>query len=343
VTCGHYGAVVVLSPGRRRALLVVRRLYAAVLVGVVVWLLATRRDDIRELLSSARPLLLLACLLAAFGQLGLTSAVWTSGLRALGSPVAWRTSLGATAASGPARYLPGSIWYAVSRGAALQRAGVPVRALAAVATLETLLIPVAGFALGALLLATTGTDVAGSLSLPLLVVAVALLALASPPVVNAALRFRPPADGPPLRLSWPALVRVMGWITAFWLWGGAVFALYVAAFPAATSIRGPAGFLTVMGAYMVAWGVGWLALFAPQGIGVFEVTLAALLTGGAALSGASATGPAALAAVLAGYRALVVVRDLSAAGVALLLRRRGGQRQPVDTATSSPTGGTIAS
>jgi hypothetical protein len=239
--------------------------------------------------------------------------VWTSGLRALGAPVPWRTALQATAESGPARYLPGSVWYALSRGVALQRSGVPVRALAAVATLETLLVPVIGFAVGGLLLAATGTGVDGALSAPVVVAAVGLLALTSPPAVNCALRMRA-GDGPPLRLSWPAQGRLVGWITVFWLWSGSVFALYVSAFPAATD----AGPVTAVGAYMVAWGVGWLALFAPQGIGVFEVVLAGLLGGG---------GPG-LALVLAGYRALIVVRDLTAAAAALTVRRRTASRTP---------------
>jgi hypothetical protein len=292
---------------RRRLLRLARRVYLALLLGVAVWVVRTRGDDAAALVRAARPELLLACLLASFGQIGLTSAVWTSGLRALGAPVAFRRSLSATAQSGPARYLPGSVWYAVSRAAVLQRDGVPVRALAAVATLETLLAPVVAFALGGALLAVTGTAVSPSLPVPLLVSAAGLLVLASPPVVNAALRFRA-GDAPPLRLGWPGLLRVLGWLTAFWLWSGSVFALYVSAFPSATDVGGVA----VVGAYAVAWGVGWLALFAPQGIGVSEVVLAALLAGGGA----------GLALVLGGYRVLVAVRDLSAAGVALLLARR---------------------
>jgi hypothetical protein len=51
---------------------------------------------------------------------------------------------------------------------------------------------------------------------------------------------------------------------------------------------------------------------------VFEVVLAGLLAGGGA----------GLALVLAGYRALIVVRDLSAAAVALALRRRGAGAAP---------------
>ncbi len=74
--------------------------------------------------------------------------------------------------------------------------------------------------------------------------------------------------------------------------------------------------LVVPGAYMVAWGVGWLAVFAPQGVGVFEVTLASTL--GAASAG--------VALVLGGYRVIVLARDLLAAGTAAWLHRRDGSR-----------------
>jgi glycosyltransferase 2 family protein len=304
----------VTAPADRRGLLRLARLaYLALLLGVAGWVVATRGDDALAIVRTARPELLLLCLLASFGQIALTSAVWSSGLRALGAPVPWTRSLAATAQSGPARYLPGSVWYAVGRAAVLQREGVPVRALAAVATLETLLAPVVAFALGGTLLVLTGTAVGGSLPLPLLLTGVALLGLASPPVVNAALRVRA-GDAAPLRLGWPGLLRLLGWQLLFWLWSGSVFALYVSAFPDAVDRSAAA----VVGAYAVAWGVGWLAVFAPQGIGVSEVVLAALLAGGGA----------GLALVLGGYRALIAVRDLSAAALALVLARRTAAAPP---------------
>jgi uncharacterized membrane protein YbhN (UPF0104 family) len=300
--------VALVPPGARRVLRLARIAYAAVLVAVLVWLLVTRRDDLAALVDDARPLVLAGCLAATFGQLALTSALWSSGLRALAAPVGWRTSLAATAVSLPARYLPGSVWYAVSRGAVLQRQGVPARALVAVATLETVLAPVVGIPLGALLLVASGAGgrLDGVLTVPVAVGALALLALASPPVVNRALRVRAGDDAP--HVSWPVLGRLVGWLVLFWLWSGAVFALYLSAFPDAAD----AGAVTVVGAYLVAWGAGWLALFAPQGIGVFEVVLAGLLVGGSAE----------LAVVLAGYRLVVLARDLTAAAAAGALGRR---------------------
>ena len=64
-------------------------------------------------------------------------------------------------------------------------------------------------------------------------------------------------------------------------------------------------------------GLGFVAVFAPQGAGVFEATLAGLLTGAPV---------AALALVVAGYRALTAVRDAIAlstlAAIKALIRPR---------------------
>jgi glycosyltransferase 2 family protein len=183
---------------------------------------------------------------------------------------------------------------------------VPKRALAAVATVEMLLAPVLAFAVGSLLLLAGGADLPRQLLLPLAAASAALLVLASPPVVDRALRWRAGNDAP--RLPWPALLRLALLLAGFWLWSGSVFALYVAAFPGATSLPVAA----VVGAYAVAWGVGWLAVFAPQGVGVTEAVLAGLLAGGSA----------GLALVLGGYRALIAVRDLGGAALATLLERQ---------------------
>ncbi len=294
------------SPSRARLLTVARRAYGLLIVVVLVIVVIRTKDDLRRLVAEARPGLLLLCLLASFGQVALTSSVWSTGLRRLGAPVGWRTVVQATAAAAPSRYLPGSIWYAVSRAATLRRRGVPARHLAAVATLETVLVPVVGLALGSLLLVVTDPAelrLSRGLTLGLLAVGVLLLGLASPPVLGRLVALRAGDREVPV-LDWPGLVAVLGRVAVFWLWSAGVFALYLAAFPGATRAAVP----TVMAAYMLAWGVGWLAIFAPQGAGVFEVVLAALLVGGADD----------LAVLAAGYRAVILVRDLLGAAAAKL-------------------------
>ena len=67
-----------------------------------------------------------------------------------------------------------------------------------------------------------------------------------------------------------------------------------------------------MGAFGVSWGFGFFTLFAPQGIGVFEGTLVAVMDWGA---------DAVL--LVAGFRALLLARDLLLTTVAEILERRG--------------------
>jgi uncharacterized membrane protein YbhN (UPF0104 family) len=282
--------------------------YLVVVAVVFAAAVVASRDELARLVRDASLPLLALTVLVAFGQLALTSAFWRSALASFGEPVPYRDSLVATLGALPSRYLPGSIWYAVSRVARLHRSGARRSTLAAVAALETALVPVVGFALGGLLLALTVDRPA--VSLPLLGLTLVLAALSTPPAVNRLLRLLArvrPSIGEPPRLGWLAHLRLVGWTAAFWVWSGSVFALYLTAFPA-LDVGRP---IAVAGAYMVAWGVGWLALFAPQGVGVFEVTLAALLAGGVG----------GLAVVIAGYRALIAVRDLTAAGVAALVGR----------------------
>jgi hypothetical protein len=294
---------------------VAKRLYVVVVLAVFAAAVVSQREVLARVVDDARPAVLAAALLASYGQLSLTSAFWRSGLASFGEPVPYRASLLATLTSLPARYLPGSVWYAVSRIARLQNEGAGRGALAAVAAVEMALVPVVGFALGALLLALTADEPAASA--PLLAVTVLLAGASTPPVVNrliALLRRLRPSTTPPPRLDWPAHARLVAWTAAFWLWSSGVFTLYVLAFPALDA-GSP---VEVAGAYMVAWGVGWLALFAPQGVGVFEVTIAALVGG--------STGVAGLAVLVAGYRALIAVRDLAGAAAAAVVDRRPGAR-----------------
>lgn len=317
-----------MRPGRdvrRRALAVGRRLYALALLGVLGWVLVTAREQAGALFSGARPGVLVAALAASFGQLALTSAFWASGLRALGSPVGYRASLDATLGSTPARYLPGSVWYAVGRAARLRGGGAAGAALATVAGLETLLVPVVGFAFGGALLAGFAGGRAGPrLDVRLLAAVVALAALGSPPVVNAGLALLARRrGGTPARLRWRTHLRLAGWTVAFWAWAGGVFALYLSAFPAVQAGAAP----RVAGAYMVAWGIGWLAFFAPQGAGVSEAAVAALLAGRASAS---------VALVVAGYRVVVAVRDVLGYLAVLLARRRAAASSSRSSATSLP-------
>ena len=293
---------------RSRAAAALRTGYVLVMLAVLVVAVVQRRAEIAGLVAEARLTWLAAALVLTFGQLWLSSVWWSSALRGLGSPAGATAVLRATVRSLPARYLPGSIWYPLGRAALLASQGVRKSALATVAVLEMAISVVVAFAMGGLLLALAGLPPAGSTLVAL--ACAGLLVGASPPVLNPVLgwvaaRRRITA----LRLDWGAYARLLGWMGAFWGLSALAFTIYLQAFPEVT-VREP---LTVAGAFLVAWGVGTLAVFAPQGLGVFEVTLAALLVGRPAVG---------TAVVIAGFRALVAVRDVIAFAAGALGGRR---------------------
>lgn len=312
------------GPARRRGARVARVAYLGVVVAVLGWLGWDQRQDVGALAGDARPGLLALALVVIGVQLWLTAAFWAATLRALGEPLAVTTVLDASARSLLARYVPGSVWYAVGRSALL-RHRVSARALGVVAVLEIGLSVVVGFVAGAgLLLATR--RVAPAVGVVGLVGVVVAAAACSPPAVNRVLaEVARRRGGTPARLAWPPFLVLVAWMVAFWAASATSFALYLAAFPSALPATGAPPVLEVAGAYMLARVLGMLAVFAPQGLGVFEVAVATLLT--TATAGAS---PAlgSLVLVVAGYRALVLVRDGLAVGVAEV--RRSTRPTPAD-------------
>lgn len=295
----------------RPALSVARVLYLLVVAGVLAWLVWDRRHDLAGLLRDARIGLLALALAISFGQLWLSAGFWAMALRSLGEPLPFATVLDATARSVLARYIPGSVWYAVGRSALLRRHQVSGRSLGAVAVLETGLSVVVGFVIGAALLLATRRVAPGIGALGLGCVVLAAAAC-SPPSVNRLLAwYAGRRGGTAPRLGWPQFAGLVAWLAVFWGGAAASFVVFLHAFPAVVAQVGFPSVLLVVGAFMVARVLGMLAVFAPQGLGVFEVAVSALLLGAAPRSGAGLAG---LVLVVAGYRALALVRDGLALG-----------------------------
>lgn len=306
---------------RRRVLGLVRVLYLAVLGVLAVRAVVQRRAEIADLIQGTRPAMLAACLTLSFVMLAIASLYWRVALGLLGSPIGYSNVLVATGRSVLARYIPGSVWYAVGRVGLLQRDGVPAARLATTAVLEVLMSLATALALGAGLLALAGEMPGGSGWVVPTVVA--FIALTSPPIVRAIVRRLPGLRPDELTMGWPGYGILLGIMTLFWLWSAGVFMLYVRAFPANDEF----GITVVGGGFLLAWGIGFLAFVAPQGVGVFELTLASILV---------SQGVAEVAVVVAGYRVVILIRDVIATGISEVLasRRRSavsGDRQGVAT------------
>lgn len=317
-----------------------RRGYLAALIGLAAGLAVLRRDEVRALVSGTRLGPLALALALGLVSLAQSAWFWSRALRGMGAPLAFGPVLRATVTALPARYLPGSVWYAAGRVVQLRNLGAPTSALGTVAAIETALSFAVAVALGGALAAVTGLGAEAWVGLA--VGAVLLAGIGSPWGANAALALLErrrisgasgsdvsaqktrATDAPvasegtgqatPVRLRWATYAELCAHMVAFWAASAVAFVAYLHAFPA---LDLPA-LVQVAGQFLLAWAAGFVAVFAPQGAGVFEVSMAALLAAGAPT--------AALGLVIAGYRGLVAVRDVLA--LLFLATWRGSRFRP---------------
>ncbi len=282
-----------------------RLAWLALLAAVAAWLVATRWADMADLVADARPLAL-AGVLAASALLLVPNAVfWSVALGRLGDKVRTTTVVHAASRTLLARYLPGGVWYAAGRSVLLAGRGVRPSALIAVSGLELGLGAPTALVIGGLLLAGESALPAWVPWAGLSVLSVA--ALVARPVLNRllawwSLRRGQAAPRPLTTVTLAALLAVMA---TYWLLMGAVFGAYLAA------MQSDIGWTDGPGAFLVSWGVGFFAVFAPLGLGVSEAGFAAIVGWGA---------DAVL--LLAGFRVVLLVRDLILTAVGEALARR---------------------
>ncbi|HYK70269.1 MAG TPA: lysylphosphatidylglycerol synthase domain-containing protein [Streptosporangiaceae bacterium] len=258
------------------------------------------------------PFLLLALALGIAG-LFFNLMVWREVITDLGSPMpiaaAWRIYF----IGNLSKYLPGSIWPVLVQAELGADRGIP-RSRSAVSVLVSYTVMTcSGLVVAAI---TLPFAAAGSLAqyfwiLFLIPVGVAVL---SPPVLNRLLRVvlrvaRQPSLGQ--GVSYRGLARTMAWAVAAWAANGLM--IYVLMRQLGGERQGT--LLVSVGAYSLSWAVGFLAVFAPAGLGVREAVMIAALH--------SQTTAAIAITVALVQRALSVVADAATGGVAVgLIGRR---------------------
>jgi hypothetical protein len=262
------------------------------------------RDAVAAILAQASlvPLVFAASAWALLNLL--VPAISRSWLDGLPSPPSYRTLLDIHLRRLPARYLPGGIWHTVSRVADLHALGIGRAQLGALVMLENLAPLAVALVLGGLFALASGQRhtvvwvllIAGStliVLLPLLLRSVFPEARRPPPAAEAA---------------------AYALILAFWSVAGSAFVVYWVAFPTPLPDGGLAG---IVAAYLLSWAAGFVAVFAPQGIGVFESVASWLLKGQLPFAG--------IAVLVAGFRAAMLAGDAVAYLLALAWRRRAGR------------------
>jgi hypothetical protein len=207
------------------------------------------------------------------------------------------------------KYIPGSVWQYAGRLGLGRAEAIPAKVGLASIAIETAASLVAALIVGSLVLSLWVTVVVTALGSAAAAAAVRARGWMSP------IAARVPVGDTPLVLRsvrvFPLAMPLYGvvWIvygTAFWLTARALFVIPAADVP------------LYIGVFAVSWAVGFVAIFAPGGVGVREAMIVALLAGHLG---------EARAIVLAGASRLVLTLiDLVLGGIAVASMGRPGLR-----------------
>ena len=224
-------------------------------------------------------------------------------LTACGSPMNYRIAFNAHTRNLPARYLPGGVWHTVGRVADFHAHGVKPSQLAAFFFLENLLAAAVTLtAGGASVWYFRGLDRWGSIGALGMLGGIIGLMLA-PAIVNWRI-----LKGPD-RLPIIIYAKGVGVTAIFWLIAAMAFIFYINSFPLALNRPSIA---EIGGTYLFSWGIGYITIFAPQGIGVFETVAGGMLTSPISLCG--------VVTVVAGFRLIVLLADVIGWGVYRIMK-----------------------
>jgi glycosyltransferase 2 family protein len=281
-------------------------------LGFCAYGLAAQHTQVAAALEQLRWYSVAAAAGAAFAGLFFMMLAWRSLLADLGSPLGLRRATTIMFVGQLGKYVPGMVWAFAAQVELAREHRIPRRRSGS-ATVVTVAVTLA-----------TGLVVA-ALTLPLAsrgaarhywwVLACAPLILAGlyPPLLGAALdRLLRLVRRPPLerRISLPGLARCVAWSALGW----ACYGLHLWFLAAGVTGRGADVLLVSVGAYALAWSVGFILIIFPSGVGPRELALIA------GLAPVMPRGSALVVAILS--RLVMTIGDLAWAGLGLALARR---------------------
>lgn len=271
------------------------------------------RDSLREVLASGN-LWRLPIAVLMWSSMPLLAPLFAQVVfRALGKGFSYRQLAAIHIGNLPARYIPGGIWHTVGRATALSGLGTGKRDIATFVLMENALAIGIAFAIGGPLVALYRGFAAWGL-----VAALAgfggIVGLATLPwLLNrylATSQMRMPA-----RAYWACAATV----AVSWCMGAAAFVVFLTAFP---DLDMNVSALEAGATYLLAWGMGFIAFFAPQGIGVFEVVAGDMISGSQSIQGT--------AVVLVGFRFVILLSDALVWGAFQLIRAAASETSAGD-------------
>ena len=294
---------------------VTRWVFLAVALGALAWAIIGNWHSLLVSLAMMAWWVMPVSLLLSVIYIMFTLWSWQVVLADLGSKLDWKAALQLFGISQIGKYIPGGVWNIVAAAHIGREYHIPARRSVTAMTVAVLISLLSGVGIGTVTLLATSV----SLQVPtwaIVLLLVVLCTVLAPPVLNRLVRLgfrllhRPEPDNDMTYrgLGLSTVFAVIAWIVA----GMQIWLLVVGV--GMTPTWG--SLLLSIGAYALAWTVGFLVVFVPAGTGVRESVLGLFFAGALSSGGVLAT-------VLVSRIAMTIADLLFAAVGALLhtLRR----------------------
>ena len=285
----------------------------ALALGFCVYGLVAQRAEVTDALRHLHWYSVAAAILAAIAGLGFMMLAWRSLLADLGSPLRLRPATKIMFIGQLGKYVPGMVWAFAAQVELAREYKVPRRRSASATAITVAVTLTTGLIVAAVTLPLTSHSAARHYWW-VLACAPLLLVCLHPKLLGAALDLvLKLARLPPLerRVSLPGLARALGWTALGW----ACYGLQLWLLVADVSGRGAGVLLLSVGAYALAWSVGFVLVIFPSGVGPRELALIA------ALAPVMPRGSALVVAIVS--RLVMTVCDLAWAGIGFAVGRAG--------------------
>lgn len=279
------------SPKWRSALHAVRLGILPVALAFLFYLAWSLRSTLIDVLSQTKAIYLVFSVVFWVGAHMASPFLSALSLTTRDKIISYKTAFRIHARNIIARYIPGGVWHTVGRAADFSEEGSSSRRIAGFVFLENGLALSITLALGGAsvwFFYGEGWSTIGAISFFAGLVGIVVLRR----IVNRWIFLGVDTLSPG---SYSKCVSATG---LFWAFAVAAFLFYLHAF---TGWVQTFSWMQIGGAYLLAWGLGFLAVFAPQGMGVFEVILANLISDSLPLG--------AVVVIIGGFRLVILVAD----------------------------------
>ncbi|MCW8918026.1 MAG: hypothetical protein OQL08_04345 [Gammaproteobacteria bacterium] len=253
----------------KRILNLSKRAFVLLAIAYVGYFALTSRELLFGLFTTANPMFVFLSLLCWVLAHFIIPAFTVRAMSGFSTSLSYREAFHIHASRLPAKYLPGGIWHTVARAADYKSKNISTTGIGYYLLLEHLVAAAVTLFVGGGIVLTVGTVSGNWLGLIQVIVAAAGIALFLLPQALVLIRpYRVHA------ISLGGYIQGVALVMVFWLAAAAAFVFFIKAFDVLTADY---SMIDMGGIYIFSWGIGFVAIFAPQGIGVTEFVSGSLL------------------------------------------------------------------